>query len=469
MTPRAFATRKPDLADLRVLVVGLGRSGLAASRLAASLGARVTAADRRTEAELAGALAALRGTGVTVIAGGHPSQLARESDLVVVSPGVPWDVPLLEAARSLGVPVWGEVELASRFIEGRIIGISGSNGKSTVTSMTGTILRQAGLPGGAGGNLGTPLTELLEVDGPDAVHAVEVSSFQLESMETFRPVVAVIVNLSPDHLDRHATLEAYARAKSRLLEAQGPEDDAVLNADDPGSRGFHGAVRGRLHLFSTKAVLENGAFVRDGRLVLQTPGREEELLEARDLPVPGEHNVANALAAALGCRLVGCAPEAIAQGLRAYRALPHRLQHVATVSGVAYFDDSKATNLDATARAVASFPGGTIHLVLGGKDKGGDWEALVPLLERQARRVLLVGQAAPVIRRALQGMQGRVALEDCGTVPAAVRAGAREARPGDVVLLAPGCASFDQYRNFEERGLDFRRAVKALEDGAARA
>jgi UDP-N-acetylmuramoylalanine--D-glutamate ligase len=460
--PATFARHEPDLQGIRALVVGLGKSGIAAARLLAARGARVRAADRRAAEELATVGQALSGCGVELIAGGHPPILAEGADLVVTSPGVPADTPVLAAARAAGVPVWAEVELAFRFLRGRVVGVTGSNGKSTTTSMIGNVLRTAGIPGGAGGNLGTPLSTLLGEDGPDAVHAVELSSFQLEWVDAFRARVGVLVNFSPDHLDRHGSLGAYAAAKARLLDTQEPEDAAVLNADDPESRRFEAHVRGQHFSFSTRGPVARGAGIEDGMLALRgIPGQPGPvpLLRVASLPVPGEHNLANALAASLACALVGVPGPAVAQGLASFQALPHRLQKVRSVHGVDYYDDSKATNLDATARALASFPAGSVHLILGGKDKGAEWHRLAPLARLHARRVLLVGEAAPVIRRALGGV---VPLEDCGTVQAAVQTAARSAAPAEIVLLAPGCASFDQYRNFEERGDDFARAVTAL-------
>jgi UDP-N-acetylmuramoylalanine--D-glutamate ligase len=460
MTKPTLSTQDPSLDGLRVLVVGLGRSGLAAARLAASKGAVVKIADQRAEQELELAAAA-RQLGARVHAGGQPVELAAGADLVVVSPGVPTEIDLLGEARRLQLPVWGEIELAARFCRGRVIGITGSNGKSTVTSMTGRILRTAGLPGGTGGNLATPFCELLDDDGPDAVHSVELSSFQLETIESFSPAAATILNLCPDHLDRYASYADYADAKARLLLAQREDAATLLNADDTESERFHTAVRGRLYLFSTCSETEQGAFLRDGRLVLRTAEGEAELLEAAELPVPGTHNVANALAAALLCRLVGCAPAAIVEGLRGYRALPHRLEHVATLSGVEFYNDSKATNPAAAAQALGSFEPGTVHLILGGKDKGADWAELIALVRRYARQVLLVGQAAEVLKPMLEG----VALwTDCGSVRRAMERASGDAESGDVVLLSPGCASFDQYRNFEERGEDFRAAVESLRD-----
>jgi UDP-N-acetylmuramoylalanine--D-glutamate ligase len=465
MAAPVLSRREPRLAGLRVLVVGLGRSGLAALRLLVAKGARVTAADRRTETDLGRTAEEATGLGAELSTGGHPPELACDADLIVVSPGVPAEEPLLASARELGVPVWGEVELAYRFCHGRIVAVTGSNGKSTTTSMIGAIFRQAGIPGGTGGNLGTPFADLLQLDSPQAIHAIELSSFQLETVDAFRADVAEVLNLSPDHLDRYPTYDAYVAAKARLLEGQNAAGRAVLSADDSESERLLRSVRGGLLRFSTRREVEEGAFLRRGMLVLRLQGKEEEILPAAELRVAGEHNTANALAAALACRLEGCRPDAIARALCAFAALPHRLQHVGTLDGVRFYDDSKATNLDAAKRALAAFPPGTVLLILGGKDKGADWPSLARSVLEQARCVLLVGQATRAIR---EGLAGTVPLMECGTVPKAVRAGYERARPGDVVLLAPGCASFDQYRNFEERGDDFRRAVEALLPGGGR-
>jgi UDP-N-acetylmuramoylalanine--D-glutamate ligase len=467
MAPPELAERQPDLRDLRVLVLGLGRSGLAAARLARAGGARVTVADARSEETLGPLVRRTRDEGIAVLPGGHPATLAGGADLLIVSPGVPVETAIVREARERGLPVWGEVELAARHCRGRVVGVTGSNGKSTVTSMIGRILREAGIPGGTGGNLDVPFAELLTDDGVDAIHAVELSSFQLETTETLRADVALVVNLSPDHLDRHATYDAYAEAKARLLDLQGETAEAILNADDPDSRRFRERVRGRLHEFSTRRDVERGAFLRYGRLTVRSSDGDRELMAAEDLTLRGEHNVANALAAALACSLVGCPAEAIAGGLRGFRSLPHRLEPIATLDGVEYFNDSKATNPASALLALRSFGSGTVHLILGGKDKGADWTELCDEAVRRARNVLLVGSAAAGLRKRFGD---RVKPIDCGTIPEAVRTAASDASPGDVVLLSPGCASFDQYDNFEQRGEDFRRAVDALaggEDGDA--
>jgi UDP-N-acetylmuramoylalanine--D-glutamate ligase len=457
-----LAEREPDLAGLSILVIGAGRSGLAASRLAAARGARVTLCDRAPAERLTEVARQAANAGVALHAGGHPPGLLEQTDLVVVSPGVPAGAEIVRRARERELPVWGEVELAVRFCRGRIVGVTGSNGKSTVTTMIGGILRGAGVPGATGGNLDRPLSELLDVDAPEAWHALELSSFQLETVETLRARVAVVLNLSPDHLDWHGSFEAYAAAKARLLELQEPADFAILSADDQASIPLRDAVRGRLHLFSLRDTEQAAAFVRDGRLVLRTEYGEEELLGADELPVPGEHNLANALAAALACRLAGTPPEAIVRGLHDYRPLPHRLELVAESGGIRFYNDSKATNPASASCALTAFPSRSVHLILGGQDKGASWDALAGIIRDRALRVLLIGRCAAMLRELLADTG--VPVEDCGTISKAVAQAAEGAQAGDVVLLAPGCASFDQYRNFEERGEDFRRAVLALVD-----
>ena len=457
-----LARKNPDLEGLRVVVVGLGRSGVAAARLAAGHGAHVTALDRRPLAELGSTVATLEALDVTVHGDRHPPEWAARADLVVLSPGVPSVIPLVAACRDLGVPVWSEVELGWRFCRGRVIGITGSNGKSTTTAMTGAILRGAGIPGGTGGNLETPFSDLLVEDSDDAVHAIELSSFQLETVDAFRADVAAVLNLTPDHLDRYDSFDAYGDAKANLLRGQHPADDAIVNADDPERGRFERAAVGRMHRFSVRGPVDCGAFVDGSTLVLRTDAGDETVLARGELPVPGDHNVANALAAALACRLVGVAVERIANSLRTYRPLAHRLERIGSFRGVEYYNDSKATNPDSTVRAVGSFTAGTVVLILGGRDKGSDWTALGRAIAGAVRQVLLVGEASETIAA---GLGTTVPVERCGTVVRAIAAGAGVARRGDVVLLSPGCASFDQYRNFEERGDDFRRAVLALASG----
>jgi UDP-N-acetylmuramoylalanine--D-glutamate ligase len=461
MEKREFTTRFPDLEGARLLVIGLGRSGLAAARLARAQGAHVTISDNRDAGQLATEINAANSIGAEVVCGGQPPTLTQGLDLIIVSPGVPPTIELLTRARRQGIPIWGEIELAGRFCRGTVIGITGSNGKSTVTTMIGQILRHNGVPGGTGGNLDEPFADLLALDRPEAVHAVELSSFQLETTVELRPQVALILNLSPDHLDRYRSFEAYGQAKARLLQSQQPDQFTILNLDDAASAVFSAEVRGRLHHFSTQQEIKQGAFLRDGMLTLRGEWGDDTILATRELPVRGTHNIANALAAALACRLVGCEPAGIAAGLRAYTPLPHRLEHIRTLRGIAFYNDSKATNPESTISALSAFDAGKVHLILGGRDKNADWSSLVPVVRRVATCILLVGEAAPVLR---SHFEGTAPLLDCDTIEAAVKQALGSARPGDVILLSPGCASFDQYGSFVERGEAFRGIVEALPD-----
>jgi UDP-N-acetylmuramoylalanine--D-glutamate ligase len=464
MTASRFAQSSPDLNGSHVIVVGAGKSGRAAARLALDRGATVTLAEQRAASELPESVWALVERGVRLHSGGHPPGLLQGAHLLVLSPGVPLEIDLVHEARESDIPIWGEVELASRFTAGRLIGITGSNGKSTVTAMIGAILRGAGIKGATGGNLDTPLADLLDQDAADAVHALELSSFQLESIETLRPFVALILNLSPDHLDRHGSLDTYAAAKARIFENQSQEDFAILNDDDSPSRRFLPAVRGGLHTISTRTETERGAFLRDGKLVLRTDFGEDTLLAASALRLPGRHNLSNALAAALAARLAGAPVDAIDATLRSFEALAHRLERVGLIRDVSFYNDSKATNPAATLPALGVFDSGTIHLIVGGKDKGGDWDALVEAARTQVRRVLVIGtDPAPILRR----FESACDVLECGTLDRAVEAALGGAVAGDVILLSPACASFDQFNDFEHRGDVFRETVRALGESHA--
>jgi len=452
MTAHRFADTFPDLQGRSVVVVGAGKSGRAAARLAFERGAYVTLADR-------GPIAGGTPAGISLHPGGHPVTLLEGADLVVLSPGVPTGIDLVDEARRRGIPVWGEVELAFRFTRGRIVGITGSNGKSTVTAMTGAILRSSGIPGGTGGNLDQPLADLLDQDDEDAVHALELSSFQLETIETFRPAVAMVLNLSADHLDRHGTLDEYAAAKARIFENRSGDDVAILNHDDAASRVFDTAAGSNVHKVSTRVEIKNGAFVRDGLVTVRTQFGEDTVVGVDELSLPGEHNLSNALAATLAARLAGASVDAIATTLRTFEPLAHRLEGVGEVNGVRFYNDSKATNPAATLSALQAFATGTIHLIVGGKDKGGDWDTLIAVVRERARRVLVIGADTEPMMKRFEGVCDAVA---CGTLEAAVEEGYAEAARGDVVLLSPACASFDQFDNFEHRGRSFREAVRVL-------
>jgi UDP-N-acetylmuramoylalanine--D-glutamate ligase len=451
-----------ELRGKRVLVVGLARTGVATALFCAARGANVTATDARTENEIGDAIAPLRTAGVSLELGGHQENAFLEQDLIVPSPGVPADAPLLQAARAKGVAIWSEVELAGRFLEGRLIGITGSNGKTTTTSLIEHILKGAGFSTILAGNIGTPLISRVDQTSDDTITVVELSSFQLELIETFRPNISVFLNLTPDHLDRHHTLEEYGRAKARIFENQTKADSAVLNADDPATTSL-APTKPRVFWFSRKPPAVQGAFVRENEIIFRNGGEEEVVLSLQEIPLPGAHNVENVLAAVAATRLAGAEPTAIAKGVRSFAGVEHRLEFVAEVGGVRYYNDSKATNVDAALKALDSFPG-RILILLGGKDKGSDYAALQRPLREKAILALLIGAAAEKIEKQITGS---VAIEHAGTIERAVEIASHAARRGDVVLLAPACASFDQFQNYEHRGRVFKELVHQLERQAA--
>ncbi|HKO04790.1 MAG TPA: UDP-N-acetylmuramoyl-L-alanine--D-glutamate ligase [Candidatus Acidoferrales bacterium] len=446
-----------ELREKRVLVVGLARTGVATALFCAARGARVTATDSLAAGELAEAGTKLAAAGITLELGGHRRESFLAAQLIVPSPGVPFDQPDLLAARRNGVAVWSEIELAWRFLRGRLLAITGSNGKTTTTALTGHILKTAGLPVLVGGNIGTPLISLVEESRDDSISVVEVSSFQLEAIVAFRPDVSVYLNLTPDHIDRHGSLDAYAGAKARIFENQNREDAAVMNADDSASARY--VPEGpRVYWFSRKKEVARGAFVRGDDIMFCDGDAEARLGSRAEIPLRGQHNLENVLAAATAACLAGAAPRAIAVGVRTFPGVEHRLQFVAEIAGVQFYNDSKATNVDATEKALEAFPGNLL-IILGGKDKGSDYAPLRPLLAERARRAYLIGAAAEKIAAQIEGA---VPLEQCGALDRAVHAAFEAARPGDVVLLAPACASFDQFQNYEHRGRVFADLVRRL-------
>lgn len=442
--------------DIAVLVVGLKRSGMAAAELLAQAGARVSAMDSEAPgAEAAARLSELR---IPFVPQGDA---AVEVDAIVISPGVPADLPMLEEARRRGVQVIGEVELAADFLKGPVIGITGSNGKTTTTALTGHILQACGIPAQMGGNIGTAVTALIKSSRDGQWNVLELSSFQLETISHFRAQIAVCLNITPDHLDRHHTMEAYARAKRRLFETQAAADYAVLNYDDPVCRSFGDYTAGQVCWFGTQRQFDRGAWLEEDRIVLQGG----TLLRRQELPLRGMHNVENVMAAALAAQLAGAKTQAIAAAVKTFPGVPHRIEFVRRLHGVEYFNDSKATNVDATLKAVAAFEQ-PLWLILGGKDKGGSYQPLIDPLRQKARAVLVIGAeepaqtaARPRIRAALSDS---LPVVDCGTLSAAVRYAKEHAADGDVVLLAPACASFDQFRDYEQRGDSFKELVRGL-------
>ncbi len=451
-----------ELRNKRVLVVGLARTGVATVLFCAARGARVMATDTRTEKELSDAIAMLQKAGVALELGGHRQELILDSDLIIPSPGVPADAPLLQIARAKGVTIWSEIELASRFLKGRLIGITGSNGKTTTTSLIEHILKNAGFPTILAGNIGTPLISCVEKTNEKTITVAELSSFQLELIEGFRPNISVFLNLTPDHLDRHHTLESYGAAKARIFQNQTEADSAVLNADDPGTTPY-APTKPQLYWFSRKQRVAQGAFVKENEILFRCEGIEEKVLKLADIPLPGAHNIENVLAAVAATRLAGAEPASIAKGVRSFAGVEHRLEFVAEIGGVRFYNDSKATNVDATLKALDAFPG-RILIILGGKDKGSDYTVLQTPLREKAILALLIGAAAGKIEKQIAGS---VAIEQAGTIARAVETAAHAARPGDIVLLAPACASFDQFQNYEHRGRVFKDLVHQLERQAA--
>jgi UDP-N-acetylmuramoylalanine--D-glutamate ligase len=446
-----------DLADKRVLVVGLGRSGVASALFMQGRGAKVTVSDSKPEDQLGGEIPMLLDHGIAVETGGHGERTFRGQDLIVVSPGVPVDSPPLVQARATGAPVIGEIELAFRFLPKNIVAITGSNGKTTTTTLTGEILAAGGLPTLVGGNIGTPAISLVEQANADTVVVLEVSSFQLETVLNFRPRIAVVLNITPDHLDRHRTFETYTDAKARILENQQPDDFTIVNSDDATSAGLARRSRAQVFQFSRKQEVKQGTCVRDGRIVFRDSIGQHQIMLISEIPLKGSHNVENVLAAVCVGALMGCPPERIGKAVREFKAVEHRLEFVAAIAGVEYFNDSKATNVDATIKALESFPA-NVHLILGGKDKDSDYSKLNDLLRERVKRVYTIGAAAEKIESQVK----EVEVEHSETLETALRRAAAVAVPGDVVLLAPACASFDQFQNYEHRGRVFKDLVKAL-------
>jgi UDP-N-acetylmuramoylalanine--D-glutamate ligase len=447
-----------ELRGKHVLVIGLARTGIATARFCAEHGATVTASDAHAESELGAEVLSLREEGVKLELGGSPESSLLKQDLVIPSPGVPADAPLLQSARAKGLTIWSEIELADRFLEGRLIAITGSNGKTTTTSLVHHILRVAGFSTIVAGNIGTPLISRVALTSADTITVAELSSFQLELIETFHPDIAVLLNLTPDHLDRHKTLQAYTAAKARIFEKQTESDFAVLNADDPAAVAL-APKRQQVYWFSRKQRVLQGAYLRDEKIVFRTSKQEEVLLRREEISLPGAHNLENVLAAVTAARLEGAAVAAIAEAVRTFPGVEHRLEFVAEIGGVRYYNDSKATNVDATLKALEAFPG-RILVILGGKDKGSDYSVLQNALRERSVLALLIGSAAEKIE---QQIAGSVAVERAGTMERAVEIAGQAARRGDVVLLAPACSSFDQFENFEHRGRVFKDLVRKRE------
>jgi UDP-N-acetylmuramoylalanine--D-glutamate ligase len=444
-----------DVRDKRVTVAGAARSGLAAAELLVRRGARVTLSDLRSEAPEAGPLTRL---GVQLELGGHQTQTFTDAELVVLSPGVPPETPAIQAARDRGVPVIAEIELASRWLQGRVIAITGTKGKSTTTALTGRMLEAAGLKVTVGGNIGAPLSAQVVDSTPDTFHVVEASSFQLEQIDTFHPWISVMLNFSPDHLDRHPTVDAYAAAKARIFENQDARDFAVINADDPMVLELARRGRATARLFARSGSIQRGTVVEDGWIVDRRQDIAARLVPLGAIHLLGPHLVNDVMAAATVGAIAGAAPEAMTAAVDAFRGLEHAMELVGEIHGVRFVNDSKATNVESALRSIESFERDLVPIV-GGRFKGGDLRLLRDPLRARAKGVVAIGEARPLVREALDDV---IAVHEADTFADAIGRAYELAKPSGVVLLAPACASFDMFRDYAERGRRFKEEVARL-------
>ncbi len=446
-----------SVAGKRVTVVGAARSGVAAAELLVRRGATVTLTDVRSEIEDEGRL---RTAGVELELGSHRQETLTRADLIVLSPGVPPGQDEIEIARQSGVEVIGELELASRWLRGKVVAITGTKGKSTTATLTGRMLEAGGRRVLLGGNIGVALSAQVDDSTEDTIHVVEVSSFQLEGADTFRPWVAVLLNFSPDHLDRHATVADYGAAKARIFAAQTADDWAVLNADDPPSLALAGRPRARQLLFSLSSALSEGVVVEGDTIVRRTASGRQPLVPLASIRLLGRHLVSDVLAAAAVASLAGVEPDAMTRAVEGFTGLEHALEPVAVVGGVRFVNDSKATNIESARRAIESFDHGVV-VILGGRFKGGDFRDLLEPLRARRGSVVAIGEAKP---RVVAALGQDITVHESSDMSAAVRTAFASAEPGQTVVLAPACASFDMFRDYAERGRVFKQEVSRLKE-----
>ncbi len=466
-----------QLKDKKIVVIGLGRTGLATTRFLHQKGARVLVADTADESQLGDSVGMLREMGVALELGPHRAASFQDADLIVVSPGVSHTIEPIERARSRGIPLMGEVELASRFIKEPIVAVTGTNGKTTTTELLGQMLKNSGISVFIGGNIGKPLIEYAGSDQKKQIVVAEISSFQLDTIDCFRAKISVLLNISADHLDRYPNFEAYADSKMRVFNNQQADDIAVLNGSDPLIRSKTKAIKSQRLFFPSLEADEQGAILNGKRIILNldklkriqskirvphSACRNQEYLDIAKLRLRGRHNFENACAASLAALASGATLEGIQKTLDHFKGLAHRLELVATVNGVHYYNDSKATNVDGVLRALDSFSKPVV-LLMGGRDKGSNFSVLRDHIRAHAKALIVMGEAAESIRAALgQLLPTKVAA----SMQDAVTTAFQDADPKDVVLFSPGCASFDWYRNYAERGDDFRRAVEKIKQRA---
>jgi len=445
------------LEDKKVLVVGFGRTGEALARFLLKKKIKTKISEKKTSEELGQDTDSWREKGLAIETGGHNLASFLEADLIVVSPGVPF-IPELKIAREKGVRIISEIELAYKFLKGKIVGITGTNGKSTTAVLTHKILKKGGLKAFLAGNIGTPLIDFVENDRDDHIYVTEISSFQLYHIEEFKVDVSVFLNISPDHLDWHSNFDDYYEAKKRLILSQKNEPKAILNRDDPLVWPLRKRIEFDVYAFSRKRKVAPGCFLQNERIFLYDT-HKEELIKISEMPLFGVHNQENVMASALVGHIFGIPLLRMRESIKNFKGLEHRLEKVLTLDGIAFYNDSKATNIDATLKSIQSFDR-KIILVMGGKDKGGDFKKLRKVIKEKVKKIILIGEAKKKIREALNSI---VEFYDSSSLKEAVDIGFSEARPGEAVLLAPACTSFDMFENFEERGNVFKKEVFGLE------
>ena len=453
-----------DIRGKNVLVVGLARSGVAAARWLSEHGAAVTGTDVRGPDAFPKVIPDLLSRKIGLELGLHRESTFLRQDVIVISPGVPADLPVLNLARKKGIPVVPEIEVASWFLKGPLAGITGTNGKTTTTTLLGRILEASGFSTFVGGNIGVPLLSAVDLDPTPSLIVSELSSFQLETIGSFRTDVAVLLNLSPNHLDRHPNFEAYIAAKARIFSNQTQDDYAILNADDNNVMKLAPSIRSQKVLFSRRRELPSGVFVSRGTVFYRVQNLEVALMRTSEVRLLGDFNLENVLAATAAACVLGAEFNSIRRAVREFSGVEHRLEFVREIRGVDFYNDSKATSVDAAAKALSTFERG-VHLILGGKDKGAPYEPLRSLMKDRVREVLVIGAAREKI---VSDLAGAVEIVEAGDLETAVRTAAERARPGDVVLLAPACSSFDQFENFEHRGRVFKEIVERLAEESSR-
>jgi UDP-N-acetylmuramoylalanine--D-glutamate ligase len=447
-----------DLRGKNVLVVGLARTGVAAARWLSDHGAVVTGTDARGPEAFPKEIPELLSRKVGLELGVHRESTFLRQDYIVISPGVPADLPVLNLARQKGIPVVPEIEVASWFLGGQLAGITGTNGKTTTTTLLGKMMEASGFSTFVGGNIGVPLLSAVDLNPPASVVVAELSSFQLETIESFRPHVAALLNLSPNHLDRHPSFEAYVAAKARIFRNQTQDDYAILNADDENVMKLAPSIRSRKVLFSRRKEIANGVLISGGTVLYRVQNLEAPLMRTSDVRLLGDFNLENVLAAAAAACVLGADFVSIRRAVREFAGVEHRLEFVREIRGVDFYNDSKATSVDAAAKALSTFERG-VHLILGGKDKGASYNPLRSLMQDRVQEVLVIGAAT---ERIVSDLSGAVEIVEAGDLETAVRTAFKRARPGDVVLLAPACSSFDQFENFEHRGRVFKALIERL-------